>query len=91
MINSHASKKLHNGEIVPNIIIADYHLDYGQNGVDLVLSNVKATTMATSRRLYALLIPLKAVRQHTSDAEFLFLRKPVKSLALKRLMRQLLK
>ena len=78
-----------NGEVAPNIIIADYHLDYGQNGVDLVQG------MMTARQWHLPAIicsadPSESVRQHTSDAEFLFLRKPVKSLALKRIMRQLL-
>ena len=87
---SSCQQKIANGEIVPNIIIADYHLDYGHNGVDLVLAMLKLHTW----QLPAIICsadPSETVRQHTSDAEFLFLRKPVKSLALKRLMRQLLK
>jgi Na+/proline symporter/signal transduction histidine kinase/CheY-like chemotaxis protein len=82
-------QKLANGEIVPNIIIADYHLDYGNNGVDLV----RAMLQAQQWQLPAIICsadPSESVRQHTSDAEFLFLRKPIKSLALKRMMRQLL-
>ena len=80
---------LADGKTLPNIIIADYHLDYGQNGVDLVVAMI--TTQQW--RLPAIICsadPSESVRQHTSDAEFLFLRKPVKSLALKRMMRQLL-
>ncbi len=80
---------LADGKTLPNIIIADYHLDYGQNGVDLVV----AMMTAQQWRQPAIICsadPSESVRQHTSDAEFLFLRKPVKSLALKRMMRQLL-
>ncbi|WP_404842463.1 MULTISPECIES: PAS-domain containing protein [unclassified Colwellia] len=80
---------LANGEIIPNIIIADYHLEHGTNGVDLV----RAMLRAQQWQLPVIICsadPSESVRQHTSDAEFLFLRKPVKSLALKRMMRQLL-
>ena len=80
---------LANGEIKPHIVIADYHLDYGNNGVELV-----RTLLQTQQWQLPTIIcsadPSESVRQHTSDAEFLFLRKPVKSLALKRMMRQLL-
>jgi len=89
--HDHATSQqiLANGNIVPDIILADYHLDNGQNGVDLVQALMMAqhwqppTIICTAD-------PSESVRQHTSDAEFLFLRKPVKSLALKRMMRQLL-
>ncbi|MBA6340146.1 PAS-domain containing protein [Colwellia sp. MB02u-10] len=80
---------LANGEIIPNIIIADYHLEHGNNGVDLV----RAMLRVQQWQLPVIICsadPSESVRQHTSDAEFLFLRKPVKSLALKRMMRQLL-
>ncbi len=89
--HDHAScqQVLVNGDIVPDIIFGDYHLDNGQNGVDLV-----QTLMKTHRWQPPAIIctadPSESVRQHTSDAEFLFLRKPVKSLALKRMMRQLI-
>jgi Na+/proline symporter/signal transduction histidine kinase/CheY-like chemotaxis protein len=80
---------LADGEIIPQIVIADYHLDYGNNGVELV-----RTLLQTQQWQLPTIIcsadPSENVRQHTSDAEFLFLRKPVKSLALKRMMRQLL-
>jgi len=80
---------LANGEIIPNIIIADYHLEHGTNGVDLV----RAMLRAQKWQLPVIICsadPSESVRQHTSDAAFLFLRKPVKSLALKRMMGQLL-
>ncbi|AWB58500.1 PAS domain-containing hybrid sensor histidine kinase/response regulator [Colwellia sp. Arc7-D] len=82
-------QKLANGEIKPDIIIADYHLDHGNNGVELVRKMLQ-----TQEWQLPVIIcsadPSEIVRQHTSDAECLFLRKPVKSLALKRMMKQLL-
>lgn len=82
-------QKLANGEIIPNIIIADYHLEHDTNGVDLVRSMLRAQQWQPPVIICSA-DPSESVRQHTSDAEFLFLRKPVKSLALKRMMRQLL-
>ena len=78
-----------NGDIKPHIVIADYHLDYGNNGVELVrtLQQVQRWHVPT---IICSADPSESVREHTSDAEFLFIRKPVKSLALKRMMRQLL-
>ncbi|KGJ93488.1 PAS domain-containing hybrid sensor histidine kinase/response regulator [Colwellia psychrerythraea] len=72
----------------PSFIIADYHLDNDTNGVDLV------TRLLGSKNWHVPCVicsadPSEQVRQHTSDANFLFLRKPVKSLALKRLIRQM--
>lgn len=82
-------QKLDNGDIVPNIIIADYHLDNDQNGVDLVQALMKSQGWQHPAIICSA-DPSETVRQHTSDAEFLFLRKPVKSLALKRMIKQLL-
>jgi len=75
--------------IAPNLIIADYHLDNNTNGVDLVqrLLNEKAWKIPC---VINSADPSEQVRQHTSDAQFSFLRKPLKPLALKRLLRQLL-
>ncbi|MBA6392116.1 hybrid sensor histidine kinase/response regulator [Colwellia sp. BRX10-3] len=86
---SSCQQKLANGEIKPDIIIADYHLDYGNNGVELVLTMLQAQQWQLPTIICSA-DPSESVRQHTNDAEFLFLRKPIKSLALKRLMRQLL-
>jgi len=73
----------------PDMIVADYHLDDDANGVDLV-----SKLMQEKQRQIPCVVcsadPSEAVRQHTSDADFYFLRKPVKELALKRLIRQLL-
>ena len=73
----------------PRFIIADYHLDHDTNGVNLV-STLLQNKMWQSPCAICSADPSEQVRQHTSDANFLFLRKPVKSLALKRLVRQML-
>ena len=82
-------QKLANGEIKPDIIIADYHLDHGNNGVELVRKMLQIQEWQLPVIICSA-DPSESVRQHTSDAECLFLRKPVKSLALKRMMKQLL-
>jgi nitrogen-specific signal transduction histidine kinase/CheY-like chemotaxis protein len=71
-----------------DFIIADYHLDNDNNGVDLV-SHLLRENHWQSPCVICSADPSEQVRQHTSDANFLFLRKPVKSLALKRLIRQI--
>jgi len=71
-----------------HFIIADYHLDNDTNGVDLV-TNLLLKEHWQSPCVICSADPSEQVRQHTSDANFLFLRKPVKSLALKRLIRQI--
>ena len=73
----------------PTFIVADYHLDNNENGVDLV-----AKMMAKNQWNIACMIcsadPSEQVRQHTSDADYQFLRKPIKPLALKRFIKQVL-
>ena len=75
--------------IIPHLIIADYHLDESANGVDVVVQ-----LLAEKQWQIPCIInsadPSEQVRQHTSDAQFSFLRKPLKPLALKKLLRQLL-
>ncbi|QOL26054.1 PAS-domain containing protein [Thalassotalea sp. LPB0316] len=73
----------------PELIIADYHLDDQQNGVDVIESllakhNWQVPCVICSAD------PSESVRQHTSNANFQFLRKPIKPLALKRLIKQLI-
>ena len=75
--------------ITPAIIISDYHLDDEKNGVDLVQKNIteyawQAPVIICSAD------PSEQVREHTSNAKFYFMRKPIKALALKKLIRQLL-
>ncbi len=82
-------------EVVSNMqqparfIIADYHLDNDTNGVDLVSHLLRKEHWQTPCVICSA-DPSEQVRQHTSDANFLFLRKPVKALALKRLIRQMI-
>ena len=75
--------------IIPNVIIADYHLDENANGVDLV-QQLLAENQWQIPCIINSADPSEQVRQHTSDAQFSFLRKPLKPLALKKLLRQLL-
>lgn len=75
--------------IVPKLVIADYHLDDNENGVDLILSLFKQKQWQIPCVICSA-DPSEQVRQHTSDGHFYFLRKPVKELALKRLMKQLM-
>lgn len=72
---------------LPQLIIADYHLDDGDNGVDLV-QNVIRQHQWQVPCIICSADPSEKIRQHTSDAHFSFMRKPVKSLALKRLIKQ---
>lgn len=81
-------QQLGNTSMFPRLIIADYHLEDGINGVDLIQSlnaEISIPCVICSAD------PSERVRQHTSDANFYFIRKPVKALALKRLLKQLLK
>ena len=75
--------------VTPKLVIADYHLDNHANGVDVVL-NIQTANKWQLPCIICSADPSEQVRQHTSDANYLFLRKPVKSLALKRLIKQLL-
>ena len=73
----------------PHIIISDYHLDNDKNGVDLV-QNSKIKYGWQAPVIICSADPSEQVRQQTSDAKFYFMRKPIKALALKKLMKQLL-
>jgi len=73
----------------PLLIIADYHLDNNCNGVNVV-KQLQSENLWQVPCIICSADPSEQVRQHTSDANFLFLRKPVKSLALKRLIKQLI-
>ena len=73
----------------PSLIISDYHLDDDKNGVDLVLKSQKQYVWQAPVIICSA-DPSEQVREHTSSAKFNFMRKPIKALALKKLMRQLL-
>lgn len=81
---------LANQDFIPMIIISDYHLDNDKNGVDLIQK-----TLSTQAWDVPCIIcsadPSEQVREHTSSAQFYFMRKPIKALALKKLIKQLLK
>ncbi|HBF49018.1 MAG TPA: histidine kinase, partial [Shewanella frigidimarina] len=76
----------------PKLIIADYHLEDDKNGVDLV-QYLLANHLTINRNQPTCVIcsadPSEAVRQHTSSAQFSFVRKPLKAIALKRFIKQL--
>ncbi|MCJ8318339.1 MAG: PAS-domain containing protein [Colwellia sp.] len=72
----------------PMLIIADYYLDNQVNGVDLVQGIIKENHWQVNCIINSA-DPSEAVRQHTSDAQFSFIRKPIKPLALRRLIKQL--
>ncbi|WP_258405761.1 hybrid sensor histidine kinase/response regulator [Shewanella mangrovisoli] len=78
-------------QVLPKLIIADYHLDDDQNGVDLVQSLLTHPVFSGQRPTCIICSadPSESVRQHTSSAQFSFVRKPVKATALKRLIKQL--
>ena len=72
-----------------DFVIADYHLDDGDNGVELVKSifdelSINLPCIVCSAD------PSEPLRQHCSDAEFSFIKKPVKALALKKLIKHLM-
>jgi len=73
----------------PALIISDYHLDNDQNGVDLVQEAMSQYGW-NSPCIICSADPSEQVRAHTSSANFSFMRKPIKPLALKKMMRQLL-
>lgn len=76
-------------QLKADFVIADYHLDDNDNGVDLVSSiftqsNLQLPCIVCSAD------PSEELRQHCADAGFSFMKKPVKALALKRLIKQLI-
>lgn len=73
----------------PELIIADYHLDDGMNGVDLV-QGLKAKFNWSTPCIVCSADPSESIRQHCNDAQYRFINKPVKALALKRLIKQLI-
>ena len=77
-----------NSDHLPQLVIADYHLDDNQNGVDLV-QDLLQTQQWQIPCIICSADPSEAVRSHTSAANFRFVRKPIKSLALKKLIKQL--
>ena len=87
--SSSVEQALTNMTELPRLIVADYHLDNDKNGVDLVVDLLRQQQWEMPCVICSA-DPSEQVRQHTSEANFLFLRKPVKALALKRMIRQIL-
>lgn len=85
----------HTGEEVmqlankPHLIIADYHLDNDDNGVD-VIRRVREHWGETIPALVATADPNESVRERVVEVSAQFLPKPVKQAALKRLLKRLL-
>jgi Na+/proline symporter/signal transduction histidine kinase/CheY-like chemotaxis protein len=73
----------------PALIISDYHLDDDKNGIDLVQQRLSSYNWRAPCIICSA-DPSEQVREHTNSANFSFMRKPIKALALKKLMRQLL-
>jgi len=81
---------LANQDITPTIIISDYHLDDDNNGVDLIQKILSQQAWQVPCIICSA-DPSEQVREHTNSAQFYFMRKPIKALALKKLMKQLLR
>ncbi|QLE86516.1 response regulator [Shewanella sp. Scap07] len=87
-----AALQLLQGDAKPKLIIADYHLDDDKNGVDLVallLSKQPLLDLDHASCIICSADPSEQVRQHTSQAGFAFVRKPLKAIALKRMIKKL--
>ncbi|PHR84111.1 MAG: histidine kinase [Colwellia sp.] len=76
-------------DFTPTIIISDYHLDNNENGVDLIQKALSNQAWQVPCIICSA-DPSEQVREHTNSAQFYFMRKPIKALALKKLMKQLL-
>ncbi|WDE03747.1 PAS-domain containing protein [Thalassomonas viridans] len=74
--------------VSPVLVIADYHLSEGDNGVDLIQE-----LLARRRWPVSCIInsadPGEAVRAHVIEAGYRFIRKPIKAMALRRLIKEL--
>lgn len=72
----------HTGDNPPDVIIADYHLDHNQNGIDCVKS-LFAAWQVTRPCIVISADWTETVRTRAQKQGFLFLRKPVKTAALR--------
>jgi len=77
-------------DFTPRIIISDYHLDNDENGVDLIQRTLSKQAWQVPCIICSA-DPSEQVREHTNSAQFYFMRKPIKALALKKLMKQILR
>ncbi|WDE13446.1 PAS domain-containing hybrid sensor histidine kinase/response regulator [Thalassomonas haliotis] len=74
--------------VAPILVIADYHLSEGDNGVDLTRELLAARQWPISCIINSA-DPGEAVRAHVIEAGYRFIRKPIKAMALKRLIKEL--
>jgi CheY-like chemotaxis protein len=77
-----------------DIIIADYHLDNGDNGIDVckaILARQDNEGIARSIVVLSTADRTPTLRDEASDLGIMFLPKPVKSLALKRILGKAMK
>lgn len=77
-------------DFTPRIVISDYHLDNNENGVNLTKKVLTKQTWDIPCIICSA-DPSEEVREHTNSAQFYFMRKPIKALALKKLMKQLVR
>lgn len=80
---------LANNTFSPDFIIADYHLDNNENGVNMVREFLQQKGWKIPCIICSA-DPSEQLREHCSSAGFSFIKKPVKALGLKRLIKQLL-
>jgi len=76
-------------DFTPALFISDYHLDNDENGVDIAQKILAQQNWAVPCIICSA-DPSEQVREHTRSAKFYFMRKPIKALALKKMMRQAL-
>ncbi|MCP4272394.1 MAG: response regulator [Gammaproteobacteria bacterium] len=73
----------------PDVIIADYHLKEGENGVQFA-ENLFLDIQQVIPCVICSADPSEELREHVSLAQFSFIRKPVKALALRKMIKQML-
>ena len=71
--------------IKPDVIIADYHLDDGENGID-VSRQICTDCQSVVPVIICSADASEWLREAVSEANFSFIRKPIKSLALRKLI-----
>src|SRR5690554_2361238 len=74
---------------IPALMLVDYHLDDGEVGVD-VIRRMRVKWQKTIPAIVNTADPNEAIREEVIEARALFLPKPVKKAALKRLIKRLI-
>ncbi len=88
-ISSQAQALELNSDILADIeiVICDYHLDLGENGLD-VYASIAAKLTNTHKAILTTADRSSEIRESASEYEMLYLPKPIKPLALKHLLRR---